>query len=113
MDDSDLFPLRDHALVPAAAQLLAAPATDAAIRDAVISLLAVVPAPFATNAPAAAAWTALQAEIDKAGPRVAKLLKDRRDAAARQRAQPPPALRALSFCHAADADDASPDPLPL
>jgi len=98
LDDSDLFPLRDHALVPATAQVLGAASADAAVREALLSLLAVVPAPYPSNAPATAAWTALQAQIDKAGPRVTKLLKDRRDAAARQRAAPPPALRTRNFC---------------
>jgi hypothetical protein len=110
LDDSDLFPLRDHALVPAAAQLLGQANADAAVREAVLSLLAVTPSPLATNAPATAAWTALQAQIDRAGPKVTKLLKDRRDAAAKQRTSPPPALRSRNFCNVADQPDASPDP---
>src|SRR5262249_29778339 len=107
LDDSDLYPLRDHALVPAVDQVLSAPNPDPAIREAVLSLLAVVPTPFTSNVPATTAWTALQAKIDKAGPKVAKLLKDRRDAAARQRALPPPALRSRNFC---SVPDDSPEP---
>ena len=107
VDDSDLFPLRDHALVPAAEQVLAAPQPDAAVREALVSLLAVVPAPAPGDAAAAAAWAALQAHIEKAGPRIVRLLKDRRDVAAHQRIYPPPTLRALDFC---TAPDAPPDP---
>jgi hypothetical protein len=111
LDDSDLIPLRDHALVPAAEQVLANPAVDAAIREAVVSLLAVVPVPAASDAAAATAWATLQGHLDKAGPRVTKLLKDRREAAARQRIAPPPALRARNFCNA--QDQASTDGVPL
>jgi hypothetical protein len=108
VDDSDLFPLRDHALVPAAEQVLAAAKADAAVREALLSLLAVVPAPT-IDPPAVAAWAALQSHIDKAGPRIAKMLKERRDAAARQRLSPPLALRLRDFCTAPDA----PPPAPL
>ncbi|HEU4734915.1 MAG TPA: hypothetical protein VFT22_43785, partial [Kofleriaceae bacterium] len=109
VDDSDLAPLRDHALVPAAEQLLALPQSDPAIREAVISLLAIVPPPASTEATADAAWSALMARIDKAGPKVAKLLKDRREAAARQRISPPPPLRAFDFC---TGPEVSPDSSP-
>jgi len=111
LDASDLFPLRDHAIVPAAEQLLASTSADATITEALISLLAVVPTPFTSNAPATAAWTTLQTHIDKSGARVVKLLKDRREAAARQRGLPPPALRARDFCDAPDTPDAAPSPL--
>ncbi|HEX4419283.1 MAG TPA: hypothetical protein VH165_15330 [Kofleriaceae bacterium] len=113
MDDSDLAPLRDRALVPAAEQLLAMPSADAAIRDAVISLLAVVAPPSPLDTAATAAWTTLQSHIDKAGPKVAQLLKDRRAAATKQRTSPPPALKALDFCNAADtAGDLAPNAIP-
>lgn len=116
IDDNDLVPLRDHVLVPAAELLLAGATTDPAIREALLSLLAVVPAPQPSETAAAAAWAALQAHIVKAGPRVDKLLKDRRLAATRQRAAPPRALRARNFCNAAevppDPADAPPDPAP-
>jgi hypothetical protein len=80
---------------------------DAAIREAVISLVALVPAPAPTD-PGAAAWTALQAHMDKAGPKVAKLLKDRRDTATHERIAPPVALRNLDFCTAQDTASAAP-----
>jgi hypothetical protein len=110
LDNSDLFPLRDHALVPAADQMLGAASIDPAIQEALISLLAVVPVPLGSNVPASAAWTAMQAKLDKAGPKIVKMLKERRDAAARQRGAPPPALRSRTFCNAADWPDQTPDP---
>jgi hypothetical protein len=106
LDDTDLEPLRDQALVPAAEQVLG-PKVDAAIREAVISLLALVPAP-AADEPGAAAWAALSAHIDKAGPKVARLLKDRRDTAAHERIAPPVALRNLDLCGAPEAASAVP-----
>jgi hypothetical protein len=106
IDDNDLDPLRDHALVPAAEQVLD-PKVDGAIREAVISLLALVPAP-ATGEDGAPAWTALVAHIEKAGPKVAKLLKDRRDVAAHERIAPPVALRNADFCGAPESATAAP-----
>ncbi len=106
VDDDDLTPLRDRALVPAAAKLLATPSADPITRDGVISLLAVVPDPPATDAAATAAWNALMAQIDRAGDRVSRMLKDRRAIAARQRKAPPPAMKRLDFCLAPAAPDA-------
>ena len=113
VDDTDLAPLRDHALVPAAAKLLATPNADPVTRDGVISLLAVVPDPPATDAAATAAWSTLMAQIDKAGGRASRMLKDRRAAVATQRKSPPAAIKRLDFCAArpaapgTDATDAS------
>jgi hypothetical protein len=98
LDDADLAPLRDRALVPAAEQVLD-PQADPAIREAVISLLALVPAPAPAD-DGAAAWAALTAHLDKAGPRITKLLKDRRDVATHERIAPPVALRNADFCGA-------------
>ncbi|HEY0190547.1 MAG TPA: hypothetical protein VGC42_05450 [Kofleriaceae bacterium] len=114
VDDVDLAPLRDRALVPAAQQLLATPNADPATRDAVIGLLAVMTAPTPIDVQASAAWTTLQTEIDKLGPKLSQLLKDRRAAAAKQRSGPPVALSRLDFCNATDAPatDASLDAIP-
>jgi len=101
LDETDMVPLRDQALVPAA-ELVLADKTDAAIREAVVSLLALVPAPAASES-GAAAWTALQGHIDKAGPRVTRMLKERRDTAQHERVAPPVALRNLDFCSAPDS----------
>jgi hypothetical protein len=106
LDETDLEPLRDQALVPATEQVLTAQ-TDAPVREAVISLLALVPPPAAGES-GAAAWATLQSHIDKAGPRVVKMLKDRRDVANHERIAPPVALRNLDFCAAPAPADASP-----
>ena len=92
--------------MPAAEQVLD-PKADGAIREAVISLLALVPAP-ASGDEGAAAWAALMARIDKAGPRVSRMLKERRDTAAHERIAPPVALRNADFCGAPEAADGSP-----
>lgn len=101
LDQSDMEPLRDQALVPAAEQVLGAQ-VDPAVREAVVSLLALVPAPAAEDT-GAAAWATLQSHIEKAGPRVVKMLKDRRDTAQHERIAPPVALRNLDFCTAPEA----------
>ena len=106
LDETDMVPLRDQALVPATEQVLA-DKTDPAIREAVVSLLALVPAPAASES-GAAAWTALQGHIEKAGPRVTKMLKERRDTAQHERVAPPVALRNLDFCTAPDAPFSAP-----
>ncbi|HEX7836631.1 MAG TPA: hypothetical protein VF469_04160 [Kofleriaceae bacterium] len=106
LDDTDLEPLRDQALVPAAEQVLG-PKVDPAIREAVISLLALVPPP-APSEPGAAAWATLAGHIEKAGPKIAKLLKDRRDTAAHERIAPPVALRHLDLCGAQEAPSDAP-----
>jgi hypothetical protein len=100
LDDTDLEPLRDQALVPAAETALG-PKVEPAVREAMISLLALVPAPPATSS-AAPAWASVMSHIEKAGPKVAKLLRDRRDTAAHERIAPPVALRNLDLCGAVD-----------
>ena len=109
LDDTDLDPLRDHALVPAARQVLD-PKVDAAIREAVISLLALVPAPAPGDdgAPAWAELTALIDKADKAGAKVARMLKDRRDVAVHERIAPPVALRNADFCGAPEPPPSAP-----
>jgi len=104
LDDADLVPLRDRALVPAATQLLKTPPSDPAIREAVISLLAVVNEPTPTEPEAEAAWAAMLAQLDKT-PAVAKLYKERRTKALKERATPPVALRKINFCSAVPPPD--------
>jgi hypothetical protein len=101
VDDSDLAPLRDHVLVPAA-QTLLQPGHDPTSRDAVLSLIALMPD---STEPA---WAALVAQLDK-DPTLGRALRDRRAAAARQRQAPPLALRKWNFCTAA-AQSAPPAP---
>jgi hypothetical protein len=107
--EEDLAPLRDHVLVPTAKALLDKPPKDLAIRDAVLSLIALTPEPAAAD-PGAAAWTALLAQLDKAGDKLAKAFRDRRAASERQRQKPPAAMRQVDFCIAGvghSAEDAA------
>lgn len=105
VSDDDLFPLRDHVLVPTARDLLA-PGATSDVRSALFELLALVPEPDPTLTAEREAWTQLMAEIetfeaslDKAG-RPARTMKDRRATAASQREHPPRAVRKLNFCAA-------------
>jgi len=93
VDDSDLEPLRDRVLVPAATDLLAH--GDPTARDGVLSLLALVAEPT----PPDPAWTAMMTAIDHV-PATATVFRDRRAAAAKQRRAPPAALRKWNFCGA-------------
>jgi len=95
--DAARVSLRDHLLVPAGLDLLKPGATPAT-RDAVLSLLALVPDPT-TPAPE---WSSLFVELDKT-PVIARTFKERRAVAAKQRINPPPALRKSSFCAAPPA----------
>ena len=71
---------------------------DVAARESLLSLLALVPE---SSDPS---WTQLAAD-----PAIAKLLRDRRAIAQRQRQTPPPALRKLDFCNApAEAGSGAP-----
>lgn len=100
--DDDVAALRDHVLVPAAMDLVKG---DATIRDQVLSLVAVVPEPPASDAQASAAWTALLAQLDKISG-VGKAFRDHRAGAARQRLAPPSTLRRVSFCEKPDKNAA-------
>lgn len=82
-------------LVPAATDLVGDPKADPTTRDSVLSLIAVVDDPPASDAIPAAAWSALVAKLD---PKATRTLHDRRTAAARQRTMPPPALKKQDFC---------------
>jgi hypothetical protein len=98
VEDDDLAALRDHVLVPAFTDELGNK-TDASSRDGIVSLLAIVPDPAARDAQASAAWTAMMAALDRDG-QLGKTLRDRRAIALKQRAQPPQAMRQVSFCNA-------------
>jgi hypothetical protein len=85
VDDSDLTPLRDRALIPAATELLKS--RDTTSRDDVISLLALLPDPGDTEKVLGSDEAAL------------KLFHERRAIALRQRATPPATMRKISFCN--------------
>jgi hypothetical protein len=97
VDDSDLLPLRDHVLVPAAMALATDPKADPTTRDSVLSLISVVDDPPASDTIATAAWNELLARVDKIDG-ASKILRERRVSAAHQRSTPPPALKRQDFC---------------
>jgi hypothetical protein len=110
--EGDLIELRDHVLVAAVMDLLKLPTADADATVALLGLLAAVPAPDPADmstGPALATWTQAMALIDKSGEKFDKLkparafksMKDRRASVARQRQNPPRALKKLNFCSAA------------
>jgi hypothetical protein len=114
----DEIELRDHVLVPAIMDLLKSPTPDADASVALLGLLGTVPAPDPADismAPAVTAWTQAMALIDRSADkldrarsgRAFKSMKDRRASVARQRQDPPRALKKLNFCAAAAEADAS------
>ncbi|HEY0989249.1 MAG TPA: hypothetical protein VGD80_19405 [Kofleriaceae bacterium] len=115
----DEIELRDHVLVPAIVDLLKSPTPDADASVALLGLLGTVPTPDPGDislAPAVTAWTQAMALIDRSADkldrarsgRAFKTMKDRRASVARQRQDPPRALKKLNFCaavsEAAEAD---------
>jgi hypothetical protein len=65
-----------------------------------------IPTP-ATLPPNVAAWKALLGTIDKAGDKLARSFASRRATVKRERANPPPMIKRVSFCGAAEAPDRS------
>jgi hypothetical protein len=117
--DPDLVALRDHVLVPAVVDLLKSAAADPDASVALLGLLAATPGPDATDpteVAVLAAWNQAMAQIDKSADKLDKgrssrtvqTMKDRRASVARQRQNPPRALKKLNFCAApAEAADDS------
>jgi hypothetical protein len=98
VDPSDYVPLRDHVLVPAAAELLAQPKPDPAIVDDLVGLLALMQEPGPTEKDAGTAWKNVMNLLDKPGARYGRIFRDRKATAQRERTTPPPAMKKLSFC---------------
>ena len=101
IDDRDSF--RDRVLVPTLAEVLAAQKPDAALVEDLVDLLALIPEPAATDAKAADAWKKAVAALPRAGDRAQKGLANQRAASARERANPPPMIRKMNLCNAAEA----------
>jgi len=103
VDADDLASFRDRVLVPLLAEALAAPKPDAQLIDDMVGLIALVPEPAVTDPKAQDAWKKLFAALPKAGDRAQKTLATRRAASARERANPPPMIKKVNFCNAAEA----------
>jgi hypothetical protein len=121
VDADDLAEFRDRVLVPAVAQALAppkgGPAADASIVDDLVGLTALVPEP--TDPKAQAAWKALQAAMAAPAPvtgakgavgaeRYQHAFATKRAAAVRERQNPPPMIKKVSFCNVGEASANAP-----
>ncbi len=105
VDADDLALFRDHVLVPALADALASKGAPTSVDD-VAALLAVTPPP---KEPAAlAAWNGGLEKLRKSPEHYQKSFVTRRAVAERERRDPPPAMRKLTFCNAAEASIADP-----
>jgi hypothetical protein len=105
-DDRDL--LRDKVLVPALASALGGGKDVAATAvDDIAALLAICPVP--KDAFAKTTWDAALDKLHKLSPdKYQKSFVTRRAVGDRERNDPPPAMRKLTFCNAADAINNSP-----
>jgi hypothetical protein len=106
VDADDLVEFRNRVLVPALAQALTdvsskGSKTDPTQAEDLAGLAALVPEPAASDDfKAQAAWKALPAALAHAGDRYLRTFNNKRAAAARERANPPPMVKKLSFCTA-------------
>jgi hypothetical protein len=98
-DDVELF--RDRVLVPSLTELLARPKPDTAAIDEFVALLAMTPDP--TTGPPLAAWTAMQAALQKAGDHFEHAFAKRRLTVKHERSNPPPMVKKSNFCGVAEA----------
>ena len=138
VDADDLAEFRDRVLVPAVMQALAQPdagkppektgdkaakpadkaADKTATLDDLVALTALVPDP--TEPKALAAWKSLMAALatpapgsagkaGSGGDRYQRAFVARRASAARERQNPPPMIKKISFCNAAEASASTPN----
>jgi hypothetical protein len=105
VDGDDLKEFRDRVLVPALTAALATKDADRAMLEDLVALVALVPDP-AADAPAAtlAAWKALAATLEKGDDKLERVFTTRRVTARRERANPPPMIKKVDFCTAAQTD---------
>jgi hypothetical protein len=108
VDAEDLEEFRDRVLVPALGEVLADPKSDPTRVEDLVGLAALVPAPAAADAKDQAAWNALLATLGKSGDRNQRAFNTRRASAARERTNPPPMIKKVNFCNAANTASAVP-----
>ena len=98
IDQDDAVPLRDRVLVPLATKVLTDPKADPVTRDALLSIVLLLPDPVPTDDPAVvSAWQTMTAAVDKTD-KSSRAFKERRAAAASQRSNPPPKFKKFNFC---------------
>jgi len=101
VEPSDIVALRDRVVLPTLTELLNTPKPDPEILDNLIDLMSLFPEP--TETPLLAQWTLIIARLQRSFPdRYRRGYVDRRSTAEDERRSPPPALRKVSFCRAAE-----------
>jgi hypothetical protein len=103
IDSSDLVELRDRVLVPAFLEALGNPHADPGTVEDIAGIVALVPAPDASDARDLATWKTMLATLARANEKVQRTFNTRRASAARERANPPPMIKKVDFCNAAAA----------
>jgi len=104
VDGQDLIGFRDRVLVPAALEMLSKERGNSETIEDLLGLVAVAKAP--KEGESQAAWRSFTAALEKpSNARYAKLFSDRKAAAARERASPPPALKKSNFCISSPAEE--------
>ena len=96
-------------LVPAATEALADGKSAPTMLDDIVALVALVPEPSASGDPKnLAAWKALIAALARSNEHTQRIFSSRRTTAQRERANPPPMIKKVNFCGAADTALAAP-----
>jgi hypothetical protein len=121
VDSDDLAEFRERVLTPAVTQALSSapgktgPAVDPSSVDDLVGLAALVPEP--TDPKAQAAWKALTTAMatpapaagGKSSDRYQRVFANKRAAATRERQNPPPMIKKVSFCNVADTSANAPN----
>ena len=103
-DPADVNAFRDTTLIPMLGDLLADKKPDPGVLDNLIDLVALAPEP--TEPTALVAWNAVLGRLAKQYPdKHRKSYLERRASAEAERQKPPPALKKVSFCKAAEVQE--------
>jgi hypothetical protein len=103
VDASDLALFRNRVLVPAVAEAFAAQKLDQNLLEDLVGMLALVPEPAGNDPAGQQAWKKVMSEVQQKGDRYQRVFNNRRNAAGRERTYPPPMIKKVNFCNAAEA----------
>ena len=118
VDADDLRQFRDRVLVPALSRAIATPGSDRSMVEDLVGLLALVPEPADDEVesdpplakgtavpprPNVVSWKDMLAALDKANEKWSKAFALRRSTVRRERINPPPMIKKVNFCGAAQA----------
>jgi hypothetical protein len=106
IDASDLVELRDRVLVPVFMEAIADPHADPQMLEDLAGLVALVPPPDAADAKDQATWKTMVASLAHANDKIQRAFNVRRTSAAHERTNPPPMIKKVNFCNAANATSA-------